>query len=178
MLVAACQTEGDIQSRNEASAFEAAAKQARECRAAMASRPEFQVLGAHMPLADIDQADLAQMLDVSLASPSEIAVLAAWSHGILQCRNEVEEAATRSGLSSYIPIILADGDRQDRIVVELVQRKISWGEAVLRLKASRTALVTGVSDEADRRGAALTRSAEAERANRAALMNAWFRLVP
>jgi hypothetical protein len=54
----------------------------------------------------------------------------------------VAAAATPSSLSAYVPIVLAHWDRQDRIVVQLVQRKIPWGEAVLRLKASRTVFLT------------------------------------
>jgi hypothetical protein len=95
-----------------------------------------------------------------------------------QCRNEIVAAGAGDGLSGYVPIVLAEWDRQDRVVVQLIQRKISWGEAVLRLRESRTTLLTGINEESGRRGAALTRSAEARRANRAALLNAFTRLVP
>jgi hypothetical protein len=52
------------------------------------------------------------------------------------------------------------------------------GEAVLRLRESKTTLLTGINEESGRRSAALTRSAEAQRANRGALLNAFTRLVP
>jgi hypothetical protein len=179
LLVAACQTAGETGFRTETSALDTAVQQAQECHAAAASKPEYYVLQAHMPLADIDQADLGQMADARLISPSEIVVLADWSRDIRQCRNEiVAAAATPSSLSAYVPIVLAHWDRQDRIVVQLVQRKIPWGEAVLRLKASRTVFLTDISEKNDRRGSALSRSAEAEQANRAAMLNAFARLVP
>ena len=178
LLVAACQTAGETGFRTETSALDTAVQQAQECHAAAASKPEYYVLQAHMPLADIDQADLGQMADARLISPSEIVVLADWSRDIQQCRNEIVAAATRSSLSAYVPIVLAHWDRQDRIVVQLVQRKIPWGEAVLRLKASRTVFLTGISEENDRRGSALSRAAEAEQANQAAMLNAFARLVP
>jgi hypothetical protein len=152
LLIAACQTAGEIRSQTGAGAVETAAQQVQECRATAARKPEYQMLRTHMPLASIDQADLGQMADVRLIPPPEIVVLADWSRDIRQRRNEVVAAAARSSLSGYIPIVLADWDRQDRIVVQLVQRKIPWGEAVLRLKASRTALLAGVSEENDRRG--------------------------
>jgi hypothetical protein len=66
----------------------------------------------------------------------------------------------------------------DWVVVQLIQRKIPWGEAVLRLRESKTTLLTGINEESGRRSAALTRSAEAQRANRGALLNAFTRLVP
>jgi hypothetical protein len=178
LLIAGCQTAGGIRSQTGAGAVETAAQQVQECRATAAGKPEYHMLRTHIPLADIDQADLGQMADVRLISPPEIVMLADWSRDIQQCRNEVVDAATRSNLAGYIPIVLADWDRQDSIVVQLVQRKIPWGEAVLRLKASRTALLAGISEETDRRGSAVTRSAEAARSNRAALLNALVRLVP
>jgi hypothetical protein len=108
----------------------------------------------------------------------EIVALTDWSNDMQQCRNEVVAAGAHDSLSGYVPIVLAEWDRQDRVVVQLIQRKVSWGEAVLRLRESRTVLLTGINEESQRRGAALTRSAEAERANRTALLNAFTRLVP
>jgi hypothetical protein len=178
LLMAACQTAGEVRSRTDASAVETAAQQAQECRAGVARKSEYQILRAHMPLADIEQADLGQMADTRLISPPEVTALANWSNDIQQCRSNGVTAVERSGLSSYVPIVLADRDRQDRIAVQLKQRQITWGEAVLRLKASRTALLAGISEETERRGSELSRSAEAERANRAALLNAFTRLVP
>jgi hypothetical protein len=173
LLVAACQT-GEI--KPDLCALETTAQQAQQCREAAARKPEYQMLQAHLPLAGIDQSDLRQMADPSLISSSEIVALTDWSSEIQQCRNEI--IAARNSLSSYVPIVLAHWDRQDRLVVQLIQRKIPWGEAVLRLRESRTALLTGINEESNRQGSALTRSAEAERANRTALLNAFTRLVP
>jgi hypothetical protein len=116
------------------------------------------------------------MADLGLISSSEIVALIDWSNDIQQCRNEI--IAARNSLSGYVPIVLADWDRQDRVVVQRIQQKIPWGEAVLRLRESRTALLTDINEESDRQGSALTRSAEAERANRTPLLNAFTRLVP
>jgi hypothetical protein len=176
LLVAASQTGGEI--KPDLSALETTAQQAQECREAAARKPEYQVLQAHMPLAGIDQADLRQMADARLISSSEIVALTDWSNDIQQCRNEIVAAGARGSLSGFVPIVLAEWDRQDRVVVQLIQRKIPWGEAVLRLRESRTALLTGINEESNRQGVALTRSAEAERANRTALLNAFTRLVP
>jgi hypothetical protein len=176
LFVASCQTGVEI--RPDVGAIETTARQAQECRYVAARKPEYQVLLAHMPLADIDQVDLVQMADTRLISPSEITALTDWSHEVQQCRNEIVATATHNGLSNYVPIVLANWDRQDRIVVQLVQRKIPWGEAVLQLKTSKTVLLAGINEENERRGSALTRSTEAQQANRAALLNAFARLVP
>jgi hypothetical protein len=175
LLIAACQG-GEI--KPDLSALETTAKQAQECHDVAARKPEYQVLQAHMPLAGIDQADLRQMADERLISSSEIVALTDWSNDMQQCRNEIVAAGADDSLSGYVPIVLAEWDRQDQVVVQLIQRKISWGEAVLRLRESRTTLLTGINEESQRRGTALTRSAEAQRANRAALLNAFTRLVP
>jgi hypothetical protein len=175
LLVAACQPANEVRSPTDASAF---AQQAQECRTGVARKPEYQVLRAHMPLSDIEQADLGQMADARSISPPEVAALADWADEIQRCRNEIMTAAEHSGLSSYVPIVLADGDRQDRIIVQLMQRKISWGEAILQLKASRTVLLAAISAESEHRGSERSRSAEADRANHAAMLNAFTRLVP
>jgi hypothetical protein len=176
LLVAACQSGN--QGKPDLGAIEAIAQQAQQCREAADRKPEYQVLQAHMPLAGIDQADLRQMADTTMISSSEIVALTGWSGDMQQCRDEIVDAEARTTLSGYVPIILADWDRQDRVVVQLIQRKTSWGEAVLRLRESRTALLTGINEETERQGSALTRSAQAERANRIALLNAFTRLVP
>jgi hypothetical protein len=131
-----------------------------------------------MPLTDIEQADLGQMADARSISPPEVVALADWADEIQRCRNEIMTAAEHTGLSSYVPIVLADGDRQDRIIVQLMQRKISWGEAILQLKASRTVLLAAISAESEHRGSERSRSAEADRANHAAMLSAFTRLVP
>jgi hypothetical protein len=176
LLVAACQTGGEI--KPDLSALETTVQQAQECHEAAARKPEYQVLQAHMPLAGIDQADLRQMADARLISSAEIVALTDWSNDVQQCRGEIVAAGARGSLAGYVPIVRAEWDRQDRVVVQLIQRKIPWGEAVLQLRESRTALLTGINGESERRGAALTRSAEAERANRTALFNAFTRLMP
>jgi hypothetical protein len=74
-----------------------------------ARKPEYEMLRAHMPLADIDQATLGQMAaGAALISPPKSGVLTDWSHDIQQCRNEIVAAATRSGLSAYVRSSLAD----------------------------------------------------------------------
>jgi hypothetical protein len=137
LLVAASQTGGEI--KPDLSALETTAQQAQECREAAAHKPEYRVLQVHLPLAGIDQADLRQMADARLVSSSEIVALTDWSNDIQQCRHEIVAAETRSSLSGYVPAVLAEWDRQDRVVVLLIQRQIPWGEAVLRLRESRTA---------------------------------------
>ena len=178
LMLTTCQTGGEIKSQADADAVDMAAQNAQDCRAMAEREPEYQVLREHMPLIDIGQADLQQMLDARLISAPERVALARWSHDVQQCGSQVVAMATRNGLSSYVPIVLADRDRRDRILVLLVQRKIAWGEAVLRLKASSTVLQAGITEETSRRDTESRRSSDAERAHRAALLNAFFRLVP
>ncbi len=176
LLVTACQTGGEI--KPDLGALGTIAKRAQECYEAAARKPEYQLLLAHVPLAGIEQADLRQMADASLISSSETVALIDWSNDTQRCRNEIVAAGATDSLSGYVPMVLAEWDRQDLVVVQLIQRKVSRGEAVLRLRESRTTLLTGINEESKRQGAALTRSAETERANRIALLNAFTRLVP
>jgi len=118
------------------------------------------------------------MTDARLISPPERAALTAWSRDLQQCGSQVIATMMRDGLSSYVPILLASRDRQDQILVLLAQRKIPWGEAVLRLRASRTALLKDITEKSDWRSAEFSRSTETTRANVTALLNALTRLVP
>jgi hypothetical protein len=176
--VTACGSAGGRKQAAELDRLGHAAQEVESCRAAGASKPDVQVLRQRMPLRNIDEADLEQMAEMRFASNPEKSALAVWSGVTGQCGAEARKALARVGLSSYIPAILANQDRQDHIFVQLVQGRIRWGDAVLRLKASRTALWSAVAEENDRRYTEFERSTEAARANRTAILDALTQMVP
>jgi hypothetical protein len=130
-----------------------------------------------MPVHTRDAA-LTQLADTDFISSDEKVALRGWFRDMGQCRNILPAAVTQQGLYSFLPAILADEDRQDRIYTLLIQKKITWGEAVLRLKASRTGLLESLAATNDRLQAEATQSEQAVRVNQTGLLNALTRLAP
>jgi hypothetical protein len=176
--VTACGSAGERKRAIEVDRLSHVAREAEACRAAGASKAEIQALRQRLPLHDIDEASLEQMADTRFASGPEKSALAVWSGVSGQCGAQARSALARIGLASYIPAILANQDRQDHVFVQIVHGKIPWGDAVLRLKASRTALWSTIAEENDRRSLEFDRSTEAARANRTAILDAFTQMVP
>jgi hypothetical protein len=176
--VAACGYAGERRQAAELDRLVHAAQEAESCRAAGASKADVQVLRERVPLRNIDEASLEQLADRKFASDREKSALTVWSGVTGHCGAQARTALARIGLSSHIPAILANRDRQDHIFVQLVQGKIRWGDAVLRLKASRTVLWSAVAEENDRRDTEFERSTEAARANRTAILDAFTQMMP
>lgn len=119
--------------------FAATAHASVDCRAAAARNPRYRILDRRMPLADIGAASLGQMTDQDLATNGEVAALAAWTAELNACRAPILQVANET-FPAFGPIIEAARDDDDAILVDLAQRKLPWGKAVLRLKGTRTKL--------------------------------------
>lgn len=101
-----------------------------------------------MPLDDIGRASLLQMADPELVTSSEVAALDAWTGDLNACRERLLQVANKT-LPAFGPIVEASRDDDDAIFVELAQRKLTWGRAVMRLKSTRTRLRADLIARAD-----------------------------
>ena len=135
-------------SRANLQRFAAAAQAAMECRAAAARNPQYRILDRRIPLADVGAATLHQMADPDLVASSEVAALDAWLGELNACREKLLQAANDT-LPAFGPIIEASRDDDDAIFVELAQHKLTWGNAVMRLKSTRTKLSADLIARAD-----------------------------
>ena len=102
-----------------------------------------------MPLVDVNEATLTQMTDTSLATRNDYYVIADWQRDIRACRARLLEVIERED-PLYVPIVLIGWNNDDEVLVLLAQRKLTWGDAVMRLRVNRAETLTKVADQLSR----------------------------
>jgi hypothetical protein len=85
---------------------------------------------------------------------------------------------TYNTLPSFGPIIEAARDRDDATFVQLTERKVTWGEAVMRLRKTRTTLRADLTAHADQVLAELGKQEEEQRNRRATILSSIMRVLP
>lgn len=155
----------------------AATEKALQCRAANARNPAYAVLQRHMPLANIGMATLPQMTDRSHASTMERAALDSWIRDENDCRQHLLEAIDGT-LPSFGPILEAGRDDDDAVYVGLAQRRLTWGEAVMRLRANRTRLRAAMIARGDKVLSEVSRMQQAQLDRRTAILSSVIRILP
>jgi hypothetical protein len=149
LMGAAC-TSSDIESRELVETAESSSIRAgSECRSSVSSTPEYRSLAQHMPLVDVNEATLTQMTDTSLATRNDYYVISDWQSDIRACRARLLEVIERAD-PLYVPIVLTGWNNDDEVLVLLAQRKLTWGDAVMRLRVNRAETLTKVADQLSR----------------------------
>lgn len=177
LLIAPGCTSADIEAQRLADTVESATQQGVRCRTSISSKPGYRILAAHFPLVDIEEATLPQMKDESLANREEDVALAAWQQDIRLCGNQLVDFA-RQTTPAYVPIIIATWNKDDEVFVQLARRKMAWGDAVMRLKANRTELLTKVADQLSRMTRELNERQQKALDRRASYLDSLLGLVP
>jgi hypothetical protein len=180
LLAAACVAPAQLEIRNaelDLQRFVAATNDAIACRATAAQNPRYRILDERMPLTDIGSASLPQMADPSLATRAQIPALHAWSHDLNACREQLLQV-TYNTLPSFGPIIEAARDQDDATFVQLTERKVTWGEAVMRLKKNRTTLRADLTARADQVLAELGNQQQEQLNRRATILSSIIRVLP
>ena len=157
--------------------FISAAQDEAACSAAAGANPAYAPLRPHMPWEDIGQASLSQMTDQSHATDEEIAALDTLNRALAQCRNQLL-AVTQSTLPSFGPLIEHGRDQDDAVFVKLAERKITWGDAVMALKANRTALRSDVIANAEKVDSNLDKMQQNQINRRTTLLSSVIRIIP
>jgi hypothetical protein len=117
------------------------------------------------------------MTDRGLATRAQISALDAWSHDLNACREQLLQV-TYNTLPSFGPIIEAARDRDDATFVQLTERKMAWGEAVMRLRKTRTTLRADLTAHADQVLAELGKQEEEQRNRGATILSSIIRVLP
>jgi hypothetical protein len=180
LVAAACAAPSQLEIRNtelDLQRFVAATNDAIAWRATAAQNPQYRSLDERMPLTDIGSASLPQMTDPGLATRAQISALDAWSHDLNACREQLLQV-TYNTLPSFGPIIEAARDRDDATFVQLTERKVTWGEAVMRLRKTRTTLRADLTAHADQVLAELGKQEEEQRNRRATILSSIVRVLP
>jgi hypothetical protein len=173
---AACAS-SDTESRELVDTTESSIRAGTECRSSVSGTPEYRTLAPHMPLVDVNEATLTQMTDTSLASRDDFYVIADWQRDIRACRARLLEVIERED-PLYIPIVLTGWNNDDEVLVLLAQRKLTWGDAVMRLRVNRAETLTKVADQLSRSMAQLNQEREAALSRRVSFINAVLKAIP
>lgn len=113
--------------REGATIKEAAAKNC-VCIETMRNKQEYEPIAMHFKNLETRQYTIEQLTDKSIPSPQEAHLAASLYDELAECRSSLR-AAIASVREDALPI-LAENERQDEnIVIRIVQRQISWGEA-------------------------------------------------
>ena len=176
LMGAACAS-SDIESRGLAETAESSIRAGSECRSSVSGTPEYRSLAQHMPLVDVNEATLTQMTDTSLATRNDYYVIADWQRDIRACRARLLEVIERED-PLYVPIVLIGWNNDDEVLVLLAQRKLTWGDAVMRLRVNRAETLTKVADQLSRSMAQLNQEKEAALSRRVSFINAVLKAIP
>jgi hypothetical protein len=176
LMGAAC-TSSDIESRELVETAESSIRAGSECRSSVSSTPEYRSLAQLMPLVDVNEASLTQMTDASLATRDDYYVIADWQRDIRDCRARLLEVIERED-PLYVPIVLTGWNNDDEVLVLLAQRKLTWGDAVMRLRVNRAETLTKVADQLSRSMAQLNQEREAALSRRVSFINALVKAIP
>jgi hypothetical protein len=172
----ACTTR-DAEQRQFIQTAESTLQEAQKCRSSVASKEEYRALAIHLPLVEINHATLTQMADTSLASHADYSAISDWQMDIRACRDRVlgliQDVDPR-----YVPIVLAEWNEDDEVLVQLARRKLAWGDAVMRLRSNRAKMLTRVADQLSKTTREQNQNQEAALNRRASFVNALVGTIP
>ena len=130
-----------------------------------------------MPLTNPYRASVVQMTNRERASEDEISALSAWTQEMQTCRQQVI-GYIRQNSPVFISLVLSAWAQEDEVFVGVIQRKLSWGTAAARLRATQIKLLSDVTDRAIQIDAQLSSTKQAELSRRVAVFDALTNLAP
>jgi hypothetical protein len=171
VLVCSCQTAAHRQSVSIQEGSQSAQQRAKDCFSKITANPAYKSFAQHMPLSGTVYPTLTQLADDNLPTAEDAKIIIALHNDMAPCRERLIEDTMKIN-PGFIPTMLQFYNGSDLIMVNLMQRKITWGEA----NKNRSALINDfmakmqvVGSQIDRELAA---SNQAELAQRQAALNA------
>ncbi len=138
------------------------------CRLAVYNSAEFAPLRPHIPF-DIQDATLEQMTSSSMANDQETKAIYATHPQLQECRHATLESAAET-TPTIVPILTDGWDRQDSLLISVVQKKATWGEYLRGSKEIFQEVRARLAAEGVEIAARLQRSHEAEVTRRQAAL--------
>jgi len=169
-FLAGCTTAAQRQYQAISTNTQDAAAKLMACGIEVYNSPEYAPLRRHVPLRTTDFT-LEQLSDPAKATSEEIAIIKATHPRLQQCGQSALEQIAQT-TPTIVPIALALIDKSENSLVDLLQRKQSWGDHVRRVKTAYTEASEQYTQESQRIVSGLERSHEAELARRQAALNA------
>jgi hypothetical protein len=165
-LLAGCATAAQRQYQVIASNTRSAVQDLQACTIAEYNSPEYAPLKRHLPYRVTD-VTLEQLSDNALATDDEIKLILEIHPKIQSCRNQALDRISQS-TPTLAPILLVVMTESEDSLIDLIQKKQSWGAHVRRVRDAIIAGAPELQAEGQRIVAGLQQSHEAELAQRQA----------
>jgi hypothetical protein len=163
--LAACATAAQRQYQAAVTNDKAALQDLRECTMAVYNSAGFAPLREHIPANVLTDATLEQLSDNRLATDAEIKIILANHPQLQACRKQAFERIGES-TPTLIPILLASVSKGEDSLLDLIQKKESWGAYVKGTRDRAVALNAELQGEIRQIDAGFKQSHEAELAQR------------
>jgi|SRR5580704_2148297 hypothetical protein len=169
-MLLGCATTAQRQFQTIATNTRSASQTFQACVLALYNSPEVEPLRADLP-SDPNRATLAQLANRNFATDVEVRTILE-NHPKLQvCRRAFLDQISQT-TPAFVPIFLATETSADNETINLIQKKIAWGEFLQRWKAISVEGTARLLAEDQRIVAGLEASHEAELARRQAAIQA------
>jgi hypothetical protein len=168
-LIASCQTMAQRQATSILKNIQMANQNLRICEHKIDINPAYESIAMHRPFNGYPT--LGQLADGGLPNDKDIRLLIALHNDHEPCRLQFIQDVMKT-LPGFIPILVKSLHENGLITVDLVQRKITWGEANKRSLAAKDEFMAKQREFFSQLNRDLTASHEAELAQRQAALNA------
>jgi hypothetical protein len=165
VLMTSCATTAQRQAASIRQNFEVTGQKIRACTQTMVDGAAYQTIAQHAPNVGLVNPTLAQLADGGLPSDEDVQNIIAVHNEAASCREQAIQDFMQF-LPGIVPILVQSYNEGDVITVDLIQRKITWGEANKRrmaLKGEYMAKIQSFVKEVDRDLAASRQSEIAQR---------------
>lgn len=169
-LLVGCSTAAQRQYDGMVSNAQSASQRAEACGLARYNSPDFAPLRPHIPV-NWNRVTLEQLADTHLATDEEIHALLAVHPSAQACRQDFLNQIALTA-PSMVPIWASLYAKSDDSLVDLIQKKQSWGDHLRRVRSATAEEQAQQSAEEQRLLAGLNQSHQAEIAQRQAAANA------
>lgn len=170
VLMCSCQTAAHRQSISIQEGSQTAQQKAKACFSKISANPAYQSFAQHMPLNGSVYPTLAQLADDNLPNDEDVKVIIALHNDMAPCRERLIED-TMKITPGFIPTMLQFYNGSDLIMVDLMQRKSTWGEANKRRSALINDFMAKMQVVGSQINSELAASNQAELAQRQAALN-------
>lgn len=175
LLTFGCATQAQRVSVAIQTTTQTANAQLKTCMAGVYAAPEYAVFSAKLP-EDSNLATLQQLIDSSLVTDAEIAAIEAVHPRSQTCRQAfLSQLSTAT--PTIVPILIDEVNDNETSLIDLIQKKQSWGAHVRRVKDVEARASRLIVVEIQKINGQLAQSNEAELGRRRAAFAAMSRYM-
>ncbi len=170
VVLAGCATAAQRQYQAITATAQSAQQEMAVCLQAVYSSPEYDPLRKHIPL-DVRTATLEQLTDTNFATDAEIKAVLVLHPRTQECRTAFFNKVANV-VPTMVPLYTEVMTKSEDSLIDLVQRKQSWGDHIRRVRDISAATQAKITAEAQRITSGLNQEHQAELAQRQAALNA------